>query len=71
MKYKSLLALLLVPFMLTGCMQSKEPELTPEELEHQFKNLAEEEGEIRATLRKMIPIKIKSAMDAGEQLHKL
>lgn len=44
---------------------------TPEELEHQFKNLAEEEGEIRATLRKMIPIKIKSAMDAGEQLHKL
>lgn len=34
MKYKSLLALLLVPFMLTGCMQSKEPELTPEELEH-------------------------------------
>ena len=34
MKYKSLLVLLLVPFMLTGCMQSKEPELTPEELEH-------------------------------------
>lgn len=34
MKYKALLALAAVPIMLTGCMQSKEPELTPEELEH-------------------------------------
>lgn len=34
MKYRSLLALAAVPIMLTGCMQSKEPELTPEELEH-------------------------------------
>ena len=34
MKHKMILALLLVPFMLTGCMQSKEPELTPEEQEH-------------------------------------
>lgn len=44
---------------------------TPQELEHQFKNLAEQEVEIKSVLRKMIPIKIKSAMDAGEQLHKL
>ena len=35
MKYKSLLALAIVPLILTGCIgQSKEPELTPEELEH-------------------------------------
>lgn len=34
MKYKSLLALAIVPIILTGCIgQSKEPELTPEELE--------------------------------------
>ena len=33
MKYKVLLALAAVPIMLTGCMQSREPELTPEELE--------------------------------------
>ena len=34
MKYKALMVLAAVPIMLTGCMQSKEPELTPEELEH-------------------------------------
>ena len=35
MKYKALLALAIVPIILTGCIgQSKEPELTPEELEH-------------------------------------
>ena len=34
MKYKALLALAIVPIILTCCMQSKEPELTPEELEH-------------------------------------
>lgn len=34
MNHKIILALLLVPLILTGCMQSKEPELTPEEQEH-------------------------------------
>ena len=34
MNHKLILAFLLVPLILTGCMQSKEPELTPEELEH-------------------------------------
>ena len=34
MKYKALMVLAAVPIMLTGCMQSKEPELTTEELEH-------------------------------------
>ena len=35
MKYKALLALAIVPFILTGCIgHSKELELTPEELEH-------------------------------------
>lgn len=34
MKYKALMVLAAVPIMLTGCMQSREPELTPEELEH-------------------------------------
>lgn len=34
MKNKKLLALFALPLIFTGCMQSKEPELTPEELEH-------------------------------------
>ena len=34
MKYRSILALAAVPLIFTGCMQSKEPELTPKELEH-------------------------------------
>lgn len=32
MKYRSILALAAVPLIFTGCMQSREPELTPEEL---------------------------------------
>lgn len=34
MKYRSILALAAVPLIFTGCMQSNEPELTPEEQEH-------------------------------------
>lgn len=34
MKNKKLLALFALPLIFTGCMQSNEPELTPEELEH-------------------------------------
>ena len=44
---------------------------SPETLEIQFKALVEQESEIRADLRRMIPIKIKSALDAGQQLLKL
>ena len=34
MKNKTLAALAILPLIFTGCMQSKEPELTPEEQEH-------------------------------------
>ena len=34
MKNKKLLALFALPFIFTGCMQSNEPDLTPEEQEH-------------------------------------
>ncbi|MGN1478365.1 MAG: polysaccharide pyruvyl transferase family protein [Acutalibacteraceae bacterium] len=44
---------------------------SPETLEAQFKALVEQESEIRSDLRRMIPIKIKSALDAGQQLLKL
>lgn len=40
-------------------------------LNAEFLKLLEQEGEIRQTLRKVIPIKIKSALDAGEQLKKI
>ncbi len=37
----------------------------------EFLNMIKQEDEIRTTLRKVIPMTIKSAMDAGEQLKKL
>ncbi len=40
-------------------------------LNSEFLKLIEQEEEIRKTLRKVIPINIKSALDAGEQLKKL
>lgn len=44
---------------------------TAQAFEAEFKKLIEQEGEIRDTLRQMVPIKIKSAIDAGEQLKKI
>ncbi len=41
------------------------------ELNSEFKKLVEQEDEIKRDLRKVIPIKIKSALDAGEQLKKI
>lgn len=43
----------------------------PEVLKNEFLKLISCEDEIRKTLRKVIPMAIKSAMDAGEQLKKL
>ena len=40
----------------------------PQTLMSEFVKLIEQEDEVRAALRNMIPIKIKSAMDAGKQL---
>ena len=40
-------------------------------LNSEFLKLLEQENEVRKTLRKVIPMAIKSAMDAGEQLLKL
>lgn len=40
-------------------------------LEVEFSKLLSQEEEIKATLRKVIPLKIKSSMDAGKQLLKL
>ncbi len=40
-------------------------------LNTEFMKLLEQEGEIKKTLRKVIPMMVKSAMDAGEQLTKI